>query len=458
MRLSRLASIADILYKRGRFKMVFESATRARLLGSIEANRLVLLCGAGLSMPPPSALMSAVGVCRACYDKYQPIEALPANMREDIEQLAGHFYGRRQFESVFINSLVPWDDLVGQPNGGHSAVADFLICRAADAALSANFDTLIEHWASTVKISMRGAINGHEVMAFGTHTSPLVKFHGCLERNREETLWTQLQLSEPKIADRVKRFSNWMELELPAKDLLVIGFWTDWGYLNDVLVNALNVSTFGSVTVVDPASSGTLQAKAPTLWARLRGGTGVFEHVQASGAEALEELRTEFSKVWLRRFYALGKFALEEEGKTYTAVEPSMGCEDLYHCRRDAEGVPYYRAATRKEPQTEAAAAAFVHLLLIQACAVRHGPWYEFRGKRIRVVHGAGRTLNTVREKYKEPPAMNQPDVVVCAGAFDLAVPGRIIASGVGSSIVRPSAGGVARWITVEQARGELGI
>ena len=70
-----------------------------------------------------------------------------------------------------------------------------------------------------------------------------------------------------------------MGLTLPGKDLLVVGFWTDWGYLNDVIANALNVNPFGSVTVVDPKASADLQATAPTLWARLTGGTAHFQHV-----------------------------------------------------------------------------------------------------------------------------------------------------------------------------------
>ena len=96
----------------------------------------MLLCGAGLSIPAPSNLMSAVEVSRSCYDKYHAIRVLPAAMRDDIDQLAGHFYGNHEFESVFIDTLVPWNDLVGVPNAGHAAVADLLISRAAYAALS----------------------------------------------------------------------------------------------------------------------------------------------------------------------------------------------------------------------------------------------------------------------------------------------------------------------------------
>ena len=77
--------------------MIFDDRTRTRLLGSMEANRLVLLCGAGLSIPEPSRLMSAVQVSRACYDKYRRISVLPGAMRDDIDQLAGHFYGTGEF-------------------------------------------------------------------------------------------------------------------------------------------------------------------------------------------------------------------------------------------------------------------------------------------------------------------------------------------------------------------------
>ena len=249
-----------------------------------------------------------------------------------------------------------------------------------------------------------------------------------------------------------------MGLTLPGKDLLVVGFWTDWGYLNDVIANALNVNPFGSVTVVDPKSSADLHAAAPTLWARLTGGTAHFQHVQASGANALEELQTAFSKVWAKKFYVLGKTMFEADGKHYIPIDPVMSCEDFYSFRQDAEGIPYHRAAKLKAPPPGAAAAAFLHLLLIEAKAAPRGSWHEYGGKLIRIVQGAGEAISTVRERYKEPPAARHPDVVVCAGALDIPVPGHLIASGAGASVVRPSAGGGTPWLTLEQARGEFKI
>jgi hypothetical protein len=438
--------------------MILPTDTVTRLLGSIEANRLVLLCGAGLSIPAPSNLMSAVRVSQACYDKCRPILELPAPMRDGIDQLAGHFHASGEFDGVFIGSLVPWNDLVGEPNAGHAAVSDLLISRAADAVLSANFDPLIEQWASCRKIAMQGALDGQEALEFKKDANPLVKVHGCMVRGRKKTLWTDAQLADPEIKKRVEACSDWMKLELPGKDLLVIGFWTDWGYLNDVFAAALSTMKFGSVTVVDPESSANLQAKAPALWEKLTTGTAVFRHVQASGVEALGEFRVAFSRTWLKKFYALGEPLLAAADKPYAAIDPDMNVDDLYDCRRDCEGVPYSRAAQMKEPAPAAAQASFFHHLLVQAGATREGPWYKYGGKRVRIVQGAGRDLKSVQEKHKEPPAADHPDVVVCAGAVDLAVPANLMGPGVDSSVVRPSGGGGAKWMTLEQARGELAI
>jgi len=65
----------------------------------------------------------------------------------------------------------------------------------------------------------------------------------------------------------------------------------------DRLGVSLNVNPLGSVTVVDPKTSAELQGKAPALCARLKGGTAHFQHVEASGVDALVELRNAFSGV-----------------------------------------------------------------------------------------------------------------------------------------------------------------
>src|ERR1700722_17359385 len=193
--------------------MVLDADTTDRLLGCIEANTLILLCGAGLSIPSPSNLMSAVSVSRACYDKYSPVSVLPSALRDDVDAIAGHFHKRGEFSTVFLG-LVPWNELVGEPNAGHAAAADLLISGAVRAILSANFDPLIEQWPNGKKIALQGALDGLEATSFQDTPAPLLKFHGCLVRKRNETLWTHEQLNEQSVKARVPSCSHWLEVTL----------------------------------------------------------------------------------------------------------------------------------------------------------------------------------------------------------------------------------------------------
>ena len=238
------------------------------LLGSIEANRLMLLCGAGLSLPSPSNLLPAWRVAEICYEKRRDIEVLPDALRHDLDALAGHFHQAGHFKDQFLG-LVPWAELLGEPNAGHAAVSDLLVARAAHSTLSANFDPLIETWAKTRKVDLRGALDGAQATEYSAATSPLLKFHGCLERDRDATLWTQRQLDEGAVQQRIQSIKNWLAINLPGKDLLIIGFWTDWGYFNTVLADAVAVGGIGRVLVIDPASTDALQQKAPGLWGHL---------------------------------------------------------------------------------------------------------------------------------------------------------------------------------------------
>jgi hypothetical protein len=251
-----------------------------------------------------------------------------------------------------------------------------------------------------------------------------------------------------------------MNLHLPGKHLVVVGVWTDWGYLNDVLADAFAVDNASSVTVIDPSTTADLMAKAPNLWAKLTTLSKKFEHISASGDDVLKELRDAYSRTWARKFYALSQPLMQEAGGTVTVLRPfdTLVGEDLYNLRRDAQGVPYTRAATKKEPPADAAQAAYAHVLLLNAGAKSSGAWLQHGGQSIRIVNGAGQGLTTIQGKYKEPATVPQPDIVLCAGAVDLGVPARLIASGRGASFIRPTPGGSARWLTLEQAQKDLGL
>src|ERR1700733_13550612 len=119
------------------------------LLASILVQRLVVVCGAGLSMGKPTLAPSAKEVSQICFDSYVASTgaALYPGMRDDLETLADYFYDNHTLQSVFIAGLVPWSRFVRPPNAGHVVIADFLWIRAAAAALSSNYDTMIERHA-----------------------------------------------------------------------------------------------------------------------------------------------------------------------------------------------------------------------------------------------------------------------------------------------------------------------
>src|SRR5262245_24676648 len=115
----------------------------------MDAGRLVVICGAGLSMAPPSNLPSARRVAEMCFDAYQ-IRVNPninPALRQDLEALAEYFADLNTLKAQFIENLVPWIEFERLPNPGHAAIADFLITKVAVAALSGNYDKLIERYA-----------------------------------------------------------------------------------------------------------------------------------------------------------------------------------------------------------------------------------------------------------------------------------------------------------------------
>lgn len=438
-----------------------QAETRARLLASMHAGRLVVVCGAGLSMADPSGLPAAWRVAEASFDKYV-LETDPTcdpTMRYDLEAFAQHFVDLHTLETIFIESLVPWHMFVKPPNAGHAAVADFLVTRAAAAALSANYDTLIEQSAVASGFDFQNALDGDEATVRSRTQSPLLKFHGCATRDRLATVWAPSQLGKAPISDRIAKSKTWMAANLRQKDLLVVGFWSDWSYLNTLLGSVLDGLAPLSVTVIDLADAATLQAKAPDLWALAHGPLVQFSHVQESGADALAELRKAFSQNYLRGVLAAGKPAFE--AMVGAACDPAwleppdLDNEALYGLRRDSEGVPAGQPANRPRP-IQCDILGVFHLLLRRAGAAPTALGYDLAGRSVRVVNGAGAVLSQLRDKFAEAPAVAPTDVVVAAGATHLPLPGSIVRPGAAGSFIRPS--GMGEWYDLDGARAELGI
>ncbi|MEA9433712.1 SIR2 family protein [Aeromonas caviae] len=427
----------------------------------MNAGRLLVVCGAGLSMAPPSSLPSAWTVAERCFEKYR-LESDPncdPALRNNLEALAEHFAGLDTLQSVFIEHLVPWHAFVRQPNTGHAAIADFLITRAAIAGISSNYDNLIERCAWDYGSDFRGSLDGDEATADFVRQAPLLKFHGCSLRDRPATVWAPSQLNDPTISARIARSKVWMAANLRQKDLLVVGFWSDWEYLNTVIGEALIDVQPLSVTVIDLSPTNALEQKAPQLWEIANAQNVAFEHVQESGAVALDELRRAFSSNYLRQVLDAGRTAFEQTtgiqcDPAWLSVE-NFDSEALYGLRRDAEGVSAAEPAKLLRPaNTEAL--GFFHLLLRQAGAAQRSDGYELNGRSIRVINGAQAVLGTIRGRFIEPPAAMQSDIVVAVGATNLGVPGNVVRSGRPGDVIRPAPAG--EWYDLPGARTELGI
>ncbi len=435
--------------------------TKTRLLGSMNAERLLVVCGAGLSMATPSNLPSARVVAEKCFDKYrlQSAPEFDPKLRDDLEALAEYFAKLSILESVFIRHLVPWKDFIRPPNAGHAAIADFLITRAAVAAISSNYDGLIERRAWEYGADFCSSLDGDEATAVPNSQGPLLKFHGCSVKDRLSTVWARSQLEGALIAERIEKSKTWMAANLKEKDLLIVGFWSDWDYLNAILGAALVDVRPLSVTVVDSSSTESLEEKAPDLWSIAHADNVIFEHVQESGADALDELRRAFSTSYLRQVIAAGQSIFEEASGTTCSADwltmTEFDSEALYMWRRDAEGVSSAEPATLIRPGNSEAL-GFFHLLLRSSGAVEREEGYDLEGRIIRVINGAGSILESLRDRFKEPPTPLSADIVVAVGATALAVPGNIMRGGRVHDVVRPSAAGT--WLDTQMARQELNI
>ena len=432
----------------------------SRLLEAIAADRLLVLCGAGLSMAPPSNLPSATEVARTCSDAYVKYTGNPLDVtiQEDIARLSRHFWECARFENFFIAKLVPWAQLTGEANSGHGALADLLACGAVASVSTTNFDTLVEKAAANLgEPDFRAVVDAGDLAQHTPH-SPYLKLHGCAVRSRQSTIWCSEQLTDAAIKQRMDQFKIWLAATLNGKDLVFVGFWSDWSYLTKLLAEQLTTVTPQHVYLVDPATVEDLEQKAPELWDWVQGADITFHHCQDSGSNFLDELRRRWSTVYINTL-------LNESHDTYNRLfgadpvemvsDPSRSAEVLYALRRDLSGTSRATVVRSRHPEDEDHVAGAIHQRLLECGATYSAHRYEYGTCSLRLVSGRGRLLSRVKETFQqESPVPDPADVVICAGSVPDASPVNIVRAAGPATIVRT--GALDNWTTHDQLVAEL--
>ncbi|TRZ53145.1 hypothetical protein D4S03_02275 [bacterium] len=429
---------------------------KSRLLNSIQNDNFIIFCGAGLSMAAPSNLPSAVRLAQQCTQRYHSHTGNHEliDIQDDLEKIAQFFYRRHEFGPVFIQRIVPWS-IIRQaiPNKGHSALADFLACGASKAVITTNFDHLIESAANDLgEPDFEASIDGNE-MNYQRDHHPLLKLHGCVLKDKRLTLWCADQLETPQIRARIESSATWLNANLKERDLIFIGFWTDWAYLNNILENCVSKIEPRMVLVVDPADSEVLKEKAGGLWAWAETKAD-FHHIQQSGAEFLTELRKSYSLQFLNILLLQSKTSYQaligSQPPDNPNIQIDLDIDDLYELRRDTCGAPKGQVVRKKVPDAYMNPVGVAILFLQEKGAKFVGSRIDLRGIKVRVVQGSGQPLSIVKSTYEsEPPDPDPADIVICAGALqDGNAPVDIVRGDAGGTIIR--AGLQGTWLTLQ--------
>jgi hypothetical protein len=430
------------------------------LLSAIAAQSLVIFTGAGLSIPEPSCVPSAAALARMCAQIYEADTGSPLDptLLADIEGQARFFHARGQLQSYFLGTLIPKEIFTGEPNDGHMAIADFLLCHAIDFSITTNIDILVERAADQLGCSpFLAAIRGSDAGIPRDH-KPLLKIHGCYRQGPEHTLWCHEQLAEPEWNNRLNDTRQWLAGQLAHRDVLFVGYWTDWAYLNEVLDGILASETPRSVILVDPATPAVLAAKAPVLWKWAQRDRIAFTHVQTSGTDFLKELRRRFSITVLRKIASTGKDAYQHETTMPAPAFPSMDgvtVEELYDLRRDWSGVGRTHVASRRSADRSDEILGRVFFELVTLGAQFDRSTLQVGKKRVRLLNGRGQMMYSLQTDIGGTASYDEPDITVCAGAKDDGGAAAHVVRPIGrSTVVRPGATGI--WCTEQSLLANL--
>lgn len=428
-------------------------------LDALTAERLALLCGAGLSMAPPSSVPSAAWLAEKARLKYSAIHGNGRpSLPDSIDEQAEFFFRRGELGTVYLRTYIDHDTFAVEPNSGHFATADLLLTGAITTAVSTNVDTLIETAGNMLFGQIGSGVSRAQVSAFAPNISPLLKIHGCWS-DRSSTVWAAGQVAIDPIRTRIDECGAWLGHRLLNQDLVIVGYWTDWDYLNQVLEATLGAVTPSRVVVVDPCETASFAAKASGLFALGQRAAPEFYHVRSSGDAFLDRLRVEFSKSYIRCVLHAGAMSYSQfvgVDPDNAWLEPSLNdAETLWRIRRDLEGRNPNEPARERLPIEEPLLG--MTLLQLQARgAVAAGSYWNLGGRHVRVLRAANRPLHEVEATFaRETAPIVAPEIVIAVGAESLPLPPSIARGSGTGSIARGAAG---RWLSRADAVTELGL
>lgn len=429
-------------------------------LDSLLNDRLAILIGAGLSMAPPSSLPNAATVARNAKTKYDAqYGASRTPLAESVDDQAEFFFQRNELATAYFKTFIDRNAFAGPPNSGHSAIADLLLIGGIRIAVTTNVDVLIETAGQMLFGHVGVGIDGLSVAELPDDASPLLKLHGCCLIDPANMIWARGQLGSPPVADRIASSAQCLNVRLLNRDLLIIGYWTDWDYLNEVLGATLGAVNPVRVTVVDPADGAMFQNKAPALYALGQRATTIFQHVRISGSDFMEQLRLDFAKAFVRQIlhagiHDFGEFPATADSAGWTEP-PELDNQTFWRMRRDLEGrIPNEPAQNRRPPIEP-----LLGLTLLQlrsAGAVSDGSYWSLNGRRVRVLRASGKMLHRVMAQYEreDAPAV-APDVIIAVGAESQSLAANVARTNTSPTITRGSA---AEWMTRSEAIENLGL
>lgn len=430
-----------------------------KALDALLADRLALLCGAGLSMAAPSSLPSAAALAWQAKQKYDATYGSDRDpLPELIDDQAEFFFQRGELATGYLRTYIDKDAFAAEPNSGHFATADLLLTGAFTTAVSTNVDTLIETAGNMLFGQVGTGVTRAQVAGLAPDVSPLLKIHGCWS-DPPGTIWAASQVTTEPIKTRIEECGAWLTHRLLDRDIVIVGYWTDWDYLNALLEASLGAVNPSRVIVVDPCETGSFEAKAPALFELGMRATEEFCHVRSSGDLFLDKLRVKLSRAFVRRVLRAGATTYSAHAGTDPNdawLDPSShDAEVLWRIRRDLEGSNPNEPAKARIPNDEPLLG--MTLLQLQARgAVAEGNYWNLDGERVRVLRTANRPLHEVEAAFaRETPPVVAPEYVIAVGAEALPLPANIARGSGSGSIARGTSG---RWLSRSDAVEELGL